>query len=60
MSELPRPSQNLPPEQQAILAECFHPTGTLVEFAIEEIEQSIPHSFATIVRMNRAAGGQDG
>ena len=42
---------NLPPEQQAIRAKCFHPTGTFVEFAKEEVEQSIPDRFEKIVRM---------
>jgi hypothetical protein len=35
----------LTPEQS------FHPTGTFVEFAKEEIEQSIPERFEKIVRM---------
>src|SRR6266545_6124232 len=42
---------NLPAEQQAIWAKCFHPTGTFVEFAKEEVEQSIPDRFEKIVRM---------
>jgi amino acid adenylation domain-containing protein len=41
----------LPPEQEAIRAKCFHPTGTFVEFPREEIEQSIPQRFEKIVRM---------
>ena len=41
----------LPPEQEAIRAQCFHPTGTFVEFPKEEIEQSIPERFERIVRM---------
>jgi non-ribosomal peptide synthetase component F/acyl carrier protein len=41
---------NLPPEQQAIRAKCFHPTGTFVEFPKEEVEQSIPDRFEKIVR----------
>ena len=36
---------NLPPEQQAIRAKCFHPTGAFVEFKKEEVEQSIPDRF---------------
>ena len=40
---------DLPPEQQAIRAKCFHPTGTFVEFKKEEIEQSIPERFEKIV-----------
>jgi non-ribosomal peptide synthetase component F len=41
---------NLPLEQEAIRATCFHPTGTFVEFEEEEIEQSIPARFESIVR----------
>ena len=51
MSELSNPVPNLPPEQEAIRAKCFHPTGTFVEFKREEIEQSIPERFEKIVRM---------
>ena len=40
----------LPPEQQAIRAKCFHPTGKFVAFEREEIEQSIPERFEKIVR----------
>jgi hypothetical protein len=32
---------DLPPEQEAIRAKCFHPTGAFVEFKPEEIEQTI-------------------
>jgi amino acid adenylation domain-containing protein len=48
---------NLPPEQQAIRAKCFHPTGTFVEFEKEEVERSIPQRFEKIARMfpNRPA-----
>ena len=41
----------LPPEQEAIRAKCFHPTGTFNEFKKEEIEQSIPERFEKIVRL---------
>src|SRR5688572_19828135 len=41
---------NLPPEQQAIRAKCFHPTGTFIPFERAEIEQSIPDRFEEIVR----------
>jgi amino acid adenylation domain-containing protein len=44
-------STNLPPEQQAIRAKCFHPSGTFVGFPKEEIEQSIPARFEKIVRL---------
>jgi amino acid adenylation domain-containing protein len=40
-----------PPEQQAIRDRCFHPSGTFVEFPIEDVEQSIPQRFEKIVRM---------
>ena len=36
---------NLPLEQQAIRAKCFHPSGLFVEFGKEEIEQSISERF---------------
>jgi len=38
----------LPPEQQAIRAKCFHPSGTFVEFSKEKVEQSIPERFEKI------------
>jgi len=41
----------LPREQEAIRAKCFHPTGMFVEFKKEEIEQSIPERFEKIVRL---------
>ena len=50
MSNLSRPFSNLSPEQEAIRAKCFHPTGTFVEFKKEEVEQSIPERFEKIVR----------
>ena len=40
----------LPPEQEAIRAKCFHPSGTFVEFPKEEIETSIPARFEKIVK----------
>src|SRR5512145_1144110 len=40
----------LPPEQEAIRAKCFHPTRTYVEFPPEEVESSIPLRFEKIVR----------
>ena len=36
---------NLPPEQEAIRAKCFHPNGTFVEFKDEETEQFVPDRF---------------
>lgn len=50
MSDHLSPSSNLPPEQEAIRAKCFHPSGTFIEFPQEEIEQSIPERFEKIVR----------
>ena len=41
----------LPPEQEAIRANCFHPTGRFEEFAKEEVEQSIPDRFEKIVKL---------
>ena len=41
----------LPSEQQAIRDKCFHPSGTFVEFPIEDVETSIPARFEKIVRM---------
>lgn len=40
----------LPPEQEAIRAKCFHPSGTFVEFPSEDIETSIPERFEKIAR----------
>ena len=42
--------KRLPVEQRAIREKCFHPTGIFVEFAKDEIEQSIPARFEKIVR----------
>lgn len=42
---------NLPLEQQAIKAKCFHPSGVFTEFKKEEIEQSIPDRFEKIAQM---------
>lgn len=41
---------NLPPEQQAIRAQCFHPCGAFVEFPAEDVETSIPARFEKIAR----------
>ncbi len=35
--------------QQAIWAKCFHPSGSFVEFAQDQVEQSIPSRFEKIV-----------
>ena len=52
MSDLLPPVANLPPEQEAIRAKCFHPTGRFVEFAKDEVEQSIPERFEKMVRLH--------
>jgi amino acid adenylation domain-containing protein len=41
---------DLPPEQQAIRDKCFHPSGTFVEFPIEDVQTSIPARFEKIVQ----------
>ena len=38
----------LPPEQQAIRDKCFHPSGTFVEFPLEDVETSIAARFEKI------------
>ena len=50
MKEPSTPSTNLPPEQEAIRAKRFHPSGTFVEFSKEDVETSIPARFEKIVR----------
>ena len=42
--------RELPPEQEAIRAKCFHPSGKFVEFPKEDVETSIPERFEKIVR----------
>ena len=39
---------HLPPEQQAIRDRCFHPSGTFVEFPVEDVEMSLPIRFENI------------
>ena len=41
----------LPPEQGAIRAKCFHPSGIFVEFPTRDVESSIPERFEKIVAM---------
>jgi len=50
MGEITKDTPYLPPEQQAIRAKCFHPSGSFVEFDKEEVEQSIPDRFEQMVR----------
>ncbi len=40
--------KQLPPEQQAIRDKCFHPSGTFVEFPIEDVESSVCAHFEKI------------
>jgi amino acid adenylation domain-containing protein len=39
----------LPPQQEAIRAQCFHPSGNFVEFSKEDIDRSISDRFLQIV-----------
>jgi hypothetical protein len=41
----------LPPEQEARQAGCFHQSETSVAFAKEDVENSIPARYEKIVRM---------
>jgi acyl-CoA synthetase (AMP-forming)/AMP-acid ligase II len=50
MSDTTKPQIALPPEQRAIRDKCFHPSGTFVEFPIEDVETSIPARFEKIVQ----------
>jgi len=50
MNEFLRADSKLPPEQLAIRAKCFHPSGRFEEFTKEEVEQSIPERFEKIVK----------
>jgi len=49
MSDVSELIPELPPDQRAIRAKCFHPAGTFVEFEREELNQSIPAHFEKIV-----------
>jgi acyl-coenzyme A synthetase/AMP-(fatty) acid ligase/acyl carrier protein len=50
MSDFFKKEFTLPPRQQAIRDKCFHPSGTFVEFPIEDVETSIPARFEKIVQ----------
>jgi hypothetical protein len=41
----------LPPEQEAILNKCFHPSGRFIDFSREKFERSIPERFEKIVKL---------
>jgi amino acid adenylation domain-containing protein len=49
VSDSIRNTTKLPPEQEAIRAQCFHPSGSFVEFPKEDVETSIPERFEKIV-----------
>ena len=51
MTNFSKLATNLPPEQEAIRAKCFHPSETFVEFEKEDIEQSICARFERQARM---------
>jgi len=48
MKEHSTPFTHRPPEQEAIRAKCFHPSGKFVEFPREDVETSIPQRFERI------------
>ena len=50
MTAFLRTDIKLLPEQLAIRAKCFHPSGLFEEFTKEEVEQSIPERFEKIVK----------
>jgi amino acid adenylation domain-containing protein len=52
MGELSRNSTKPPPEQEAIRAKCFHPTGKFVEVRPNEIELSIPERWEKIAGLH--------
>ena len=45
---------NLPVEQQAIQAKCFHPFGRFVEFPLDDVALSIPARLKNSPRNIRA------
>src|SRR5215813_3135846 len=51
MNDFSRHLTNIPAQQQAVKANCFHPTGKFVEFTKEEVEQSITERFEKMVRL---------
>ena len=56
MTDSLKNSFKFPPEQQAIRDRCFHPSGTLAEFPIEEVESSIPARFEKIAKCSSSLG----
>ena len=51
MDDSPKHSFKLPPDQQTIRDKCLHPSGTFVEFPMEDVETSIPERYEKIVRL---------
>src|SRR5215831_9584268 len=49
MNDFQKQDSRLLAEQEAIRDKCFHPSGTFVEFPIEDVETSIPTRFEKIV-----------
>ncbi len=40
---------DLPPQQEAIRAKCFHPTGVFVEFTEDDLERPVSDLFERMV-----------
>lgn len=43
---------DLPSRQVAIRAQCFHPSGSFIEFSEADVESSIPERFQKLVRLH--------
>src|SRR5262245_9966437 len=54
MNDFQKQDSRLSPEEKAIRDKCFHPSGTFVEFPLEDVETSIPARFEKIVQMHSA------
>ena len=52
MTEYSRDDAKIAPEQIAVRAKCFHPTGKFLEFRDDEVEQSILDRFDRMVRLH--------
>ena len=52
MGDIVKHGLSLVAEQQVIRDKCFHPSGTFVEFPMEDVETSIPARFEKIVRQH--------
>jgi hypothetical protein len=50
MSSVFSGSMCLPPEQEAIRAKCFHPSGDFAPFLDLALDSSVPHRFQEIAR----------